>query len=59
MVYYHNLFHDVVMKCCMAIVVYIGKSNSVFVSSAILKLSITDISPGAESHEEQDGTNLF
>ena len=36
------------------------KSNSiVVVSSAILKISITNISPDAESHEEQDGANHF
>ena len=41
--------------------VYIKKSNLVVVvvSSTILKISITDISPDAESHEEQDGANHF
>ena len=44
----------------MSSAVYIKKSNSVVVvSSAILKISITDISPDAESHEEQDGANYF
>ena len=42
----------------MSSAVYIKKSNSVVVvSSAILKISINNISPDAESREEQDGAN--
>ena len=44
----------------MSNVVYIEKSNSVFiVLSTILKISITNISPDAESRKEQDGANHF